>query len=114
MNLSETLRRIKKEKWTIKLATFSLTSLIAILTINYFREELFGIKKGYAPHNFAFNMTFLLPATFVILMTSTITIAGTLFNWRKWTGLKERLVPLLMTVPIIGLFLFQIWWILKK
>ncbi|MFN6947251.1 MAG: hypothetical protein ACK4ND_20095 [Cytophagaceae bacterium] len=31
------------------------------LLVNAFRMELFGIIPGYAPHNFGFNILFLLP-----------------------------------------------------
>ena len=30
--------------------------------VNYHREPWLGIKPGYAPHNFAFNLGFYLPS----------------------------------------------------
>jgi hypothetical protein len=108
------LRTIRTEKWTLKLAAFSFVSLVVVLAINHFREELFGIVPGYAPHNFSFNVSFFIPATLVILITSLISIVGTLYNWNKWRSLKYRMVPLVLTMPIVGLFLFRIWWVMKN
>lgn len=108
MNQTETIKASRKAIWTLRLAITSLVFFIVVLTINYFRLALFGVVPGYAPHNFSFNLLFFIPTNFLILIMALIVITRILNNWNNWGSLKERIIPLGLTIPIVGLWIFQI------
>jgi hypothetical protein len=101
-------QRISKEKWTFGIAAVAFTAFVHVMMINIFREELFGIVPGYAPHNFAFNMTFFLPANFLILVLSVGMLIRTLKNWSAWKNKKTKIAILFLTLPISLLWTWQI------
>jgi hypothetical protein len=101
-------KKIKRAVWNFRLGLFTFILFVAVMTINYFREELFGIVPGYAPHNFSFNLTFFIPANFFILICCLVVIIRTLFNWNKWSEARKRFWSLILTIPIILLWVVQI------
>ena len=44
----------------VRLSIYSLGLLVIAFALNAFRTELFGVVKGYAPHNLTFNLSALL------------------------------------------------------
>ncbi|MDA0177388.1 MULTISPECIES: hypothetical protein [Mesoflavibacter] len=106
MKLSQ--RHIKKIKWTTRMAFSSLGILIIALLINEFRVPLFGIKKGYAPHNFGFNFTFFLPSMAIAIGLGFAVIGRTIKHWKTWTNLNKKLVLIGLSIPSIGILSFVI------
>lgn len=104
---AETLRR--KKEWTFKLAVFSFILLSFALLINYFREPLLGIKEGYAPHNFSFNFLFFLPTILTSLILGFIVFGRTIKYWSLWKNEKQKIVFILLSLPVILLFIFQLF-----
>lgn len=97
----------KKLKWTFRMALTSFILLTFTLLINYFREPLLGVKEGYAPHNFSFNLLFFLPAILTSLGLGIAVIGRTIKHWKKWNNLSRKLIFIGLSSPIILLFIFQ-------
>lgn len=89
-------------------AIIASSLFVLLLTLNYFRLELLGIVPGYAPHNFGFNILFFLPTLIVILIISGLVIGGVLGQWKKIARPRNKLIPLLLTVPIVALFFLRL------
>ncbi|MCX7550124.1 hypothetical protein [Xanthomarina sp. F2636L] len=103
-----TQRHIKKIKWTTRMAFASLGILILALVINEFREPLFGIKKGYAPHNFGYNFTFFLPSMLIVIGLGFVVIGLAIKHWKTWTDLNKKLILIELSFPAIGIWIFII------
>lgn len=98
----------KKLKWTQRFAILSFGILIIALGINYFREPLFGIKKGYAPQNFSFNFIFFLPTMLLSLGLGLAAFGRTLKHWRTWNNLNKKLIFIGLSIPVMLLWTIQI------
>ena len=90
------------------MAFASLGVLFLALVINEFREPLFGIKKGYAPHNFGFNFMFFLPSMLIAIGLGLAVIGRTIKNWKNWTDLNKKLILIGLSIPAIGIWTFMI------
>lgn len=90
------------------MAFASLGILILSLVINEFREPLFGIKKGYAPHNFGFNFLFFLPSMLFAIGLGFAVIGRTIKYWKTWEDLNKKLTLIGLSIPSIGLLIFMI------
>ncbi|EDM45099.1 hypothetical protein SCB49_03224 [unidentified eubacterium SCB49] len=99
-------RHIKKIKWTTRMAVASLTILIFTLLVNEFREPLLGIKKGYAPHNFSFNIMFFLPSMLAAVGFGFAVIGRTIKHWKTWTDLNKKWTLIILSIPAIGYWTF--------
>ncbi|MFT0715209.1 hypothetical protein [Flagellimonas lutimaris] len=99
----------KKIKWTYRMAIGGFGILIIALLINYLREPLFGIKEGYAPHNFGFNFTFFLPSMLTALILGMIVFGRTVKYWKTWTDLNKKWIFIALSIPAIGLWTFMIF-----
>ena len=97
-------RHANKIKWTTRMAFGSLGILIIALSINYFREPLLGIKEGYAPHNFGFNVLFFIPAMLTALGLGLAVIGRTIKHWKTWSDLNEKWTLIGLSVPAIGIW----------
>ena len=106
MGLTETHK--KKIKWTARMGIASCCILLFAIGINQFREPLLGIKEGYAPHNFSFNILFFLPSMLAALGLGLAVIGRTIKYWRKWTNLKKKWTLIGLSIPAIGLWTFMI------
>lgn len=99
---------MKSKPWPFKLAISSFSLLVFTLTINYFRQPLLGVVEGYAPHNFAFNFAFFLPAMLLSFILGLIAILLTIIQWKKWNHLNQKLAWILLSCPVILLVAFVI------
>ncbi len=82
--------------------------LFFALGVNFLREPLFGIKEGYAPHNFGFNFMFFLPLMLTALILGLVVVGRTIKYWKIWTDLKKKWILIGMSIPAIGLWTFMI------
>ncbi len=75
---------------TLGLAVGSLFLLLGVEVVNQNRESWLGVQPGYAPHNFAFNLSFYLPV--LLLSTALALLAFTLYctGLRALRRLDER------------------------
>ncbi len=93
-------------QWVKKLALINVSIFLCTLSINFFRKELFGLISGYAPHNFAFNALFFIPANLLTFTCSLIVLHQVIKHWDRWPTQSEKLMPLAMTFPVLGLWCF--------
>ncbi len=101
---------------TLGLAVGSFFLLLGVEVVNQNRESWLGVQPGYAPHNFAFNLSFYLPV--LLLSTALALFAFTLY----FTGLKalrrldepttrsERL-SILPALPVLCFALLKLLWV---
>lgn len=90
------------------MAFTSLGILFFALLVNEFRAPLFGIKKGYAPHNFGFNFMFLLPSMLIAIGLGFAVVGRTIKHWKTWTHLNKKVVLIRLSIPAIGIWTFMI------
>jgi len=86
------------------LPIFAIGLFLITFVINEFRYELFGIRPGYAPHNFGFNMLFFLPSTVISLICALIV----LIRKSKQEIPKAKFYSILIVVPILIMWIWQI------
>jgi len=98
----------KKIKWTLRMALFSLGFLLLAFLVNEFRH-LFGFRKGYGGHNFAFNFSFFLPTTIIALILGLAVVGRTLKHWKIWTNLKKKWLLIGLAFPAIGFWIYNIY-----
>lgn len=87
------------------MAYSSLGLLLFLLFVNQFRNYI-GFAKGYAPHNFAFNIGFFLPATFISMALGIATIVRTIKNWKSWLDLKKKWMIIALSIPGIAFWAY--------
>ena len=87
------------------MAYSSLGLLFFLLLINEFRNYI-GFVKGSAPHNYAFNIGFFLPTTFISMATGIVAIGRTLKNWKSWPNLKKKWIIIALSIPGISFWVF--------
>ena len=102
------MKKIKYDRQKINLivAIIALALILLANILNYFRLELFGVIHGYAPHNFAFNLTIFFPLNFFGILLSIITLTLTLGKWRKWTNIRMKWTTLIFNFIVILYVLF--------
>lgn len=91
-------------KWAIA----AMVLFIAGLTLNYFSEPLLGYKEGLVGHNFSFNMMFFIPIMMSAVFISFIAVVDLIINWKKFNK-NTKATVLSCGIPILFLFVFQIW-----
>ena len=97
------IRRMKINRYYI-LPIFTIGLLLTTLIINEFRFELFGIRPGYAPHNFGFNMFFFLPSTLICLICALYVVLRKPNNEIR----NSKFYSIVMVSPILILWIWQI------
>jgi hypothetical protein len=105
---------IRHQKRLLIWSIIAATLFIFALTINYFRQQLFGIIPGYAPHNFGFNFIFFIPVTVTATLISYFVVGQTLLSWRRLNDQKRKLLTLLLTVPILTLFVVAVFRLFRQ
>ncbi len=105
---NEKNKRMKKGVKTMKFSIAIFSIFIAILLINTFRLELFGIVPGYAPHNFGFNVMFFIPVNLFVFISSFVILILVIINWTNWGKTKEKYISLGISSSIITLWLLQV------
>jgi hypothetical protein len=99
----------KGEKINLAFSFFSILALITALLLNYFRTELFGVIKGYAPHNFGFNMTYFLPLIFLSLLSAFVSLVWLRNQWKNRKNGKLKWLTLILNLPAVCCLLFGIF-----
>jgi ABC-type Fe3+-siderophore transport system permease subunit len=94
----------KQERNNLILSSISTISLIAALALNYFRTEIFGVVKGYAPHNFSFNMVYFFPLLFSGFLTAVISALWLAMKWNARQNKNIKWLTLVLTFPAILAF----------
>ena len=59
----------------------------AAQVINYYREPWLGIVPGYAPHNFAFNLSFYIPS---VLLSTCLVLISAIFYFHSVRTLRRN------------------------
>lgn len=95
----------KGEKTNMVLSVVSLFSLIAALILSYYKTELFGIIKGYAPHNYSFNLTYFIPLILLSIVTAFVSLIWLRNNWKLRQNIKLKWITMLLSLPAIGIIL---------
>ena len=95
----------RKIKWTFRMSYCSLGLLIFLLLVNEFRNYI-GFAKGYAPHNFTFNIGFFLPSIFISMTIGIMAIGRTIKHWTNWTNLKMKWTIIGFSIPGIGFWAY--------
>ena len=62
----------KKIKWTKGMSIVSFLLILMIFLIDNIKEPLFGLKDGYAPHNFGLNIFIIGPSMLLSFVLSII------------------------------------------
>jgi hypothetical protein len=93
------------QTWDLALAVIAAILLLSALILNYYRYELFGVVHHNAPNNFWFNITFFIPLTVLSLSLSVIVNFRVFFNWADKPNKIKKLISLILTTPIIILFI---------
>jgi hypothetical protein len=110
----DTYNAIRHQRRLLVWSLIAATLFICALVLNYFRRPLFGIIPGYAPHNFTFNFIFFIPATVIATLISYFVVGQTILNWRRLIDLRGKVVALLLTVPILALFVLMVFRIFRQ
>ncbi|MBR8538340.1 hypothetical protein KDU71_22405 [Carboxylicivirga sediminis] len=102
------ITKLKKGRRTMKFSIIVFILFITAWTINIFREELFGIVPGYAPHNFGFNVMFFGPINLFVFISSFIVLMLVIYNWTNWGKSKEKYISFGISSLIVGFWIVQI------
>lgn len=98
----------KGEKINLTISILSILSLMAAFILNYFRSELFSVIKGYAPHNFGFNMIYFLPLIFLSLLSAFISLIWLHNQWGKRQNRKLKWLTMILSMPAVCCLLLGI------
>ncbi|HCO68164.1 MAG TPA: hypothetical protein DIT04_10485 [Dysgonomonas sp.] len=90
---------------TLIISVISLIIFIGVQILNFFRQELFGVVPGYAPHNFSFNLLIYIPANIISLVLSIVVIKKIYPDFR----IKKNLLAILIISPIILLWIYTMY-----
>ncbi len=105
---NEKNKRMKKGVKTMKFSIAIFSIFIAVLLINTFRLELFGIIPGYAPHNFGFNVMFFIPVNLFVFISCFVILTLVIINWTKWGKTKEKYISFGISTTIFSFLLIQV------
>ena len=107
---------LKKVKTTtiIKIGNAIGTLLLLLAFIlGFFRQQLFGVIPGYAPHNFAFNVILIFPLVFFSLLICFIVVIVINVKWKN-LNLKYKIFGSLPFYLFLFYLVFQFIWILRQ
>lgn len=105
----------KINNMNLKTGLLSLLFILLGVGVNIFREPLFGIVEGYAPHNLTFSTYVLLPMLLISFILGGFALIREVFylNKTNYEGMKwQNYITLLVSLPgflfgIVGLiFIF--------
>ena len=74
----------KKIKWTKGMSIVSFLLILMIFLIDNIKEPLFGLKDGYAPHNFGLNIFIIGPSMLLSFVLSIIVAVRIIKYWKVW------------------------------
>lgn len=98
----------KEEKIYLSISILSILSLMAAFILGYFRTELFGVIKGYAPHNYGFNMICFLPLILLSLSFAFVSLIWLSNQWKNRQNRKLKWVIMILSMPAVCIFLYVI------
>ncbi len=103
-------RHLNKIRWSTRMAFVSFGILIFAILINEFRGTLFGVRKGYAPLNFAFNFIFYLPSIAISLGLAFMVVGRIIKHWKIWANLNKKgiMIMLSLSLPVLFFVVFFI------
>jgi hypothetical protein len=107
----------KGEKFNLAFSILSALSLLLAIVFNLFRTQLFGVIKGYAPHNFGFNLRIFVPLILLSLITAIISIIWVNNRWRNRKSKILKRITVILNFPAIIfliLLLFNLFMIMRK
>jgi hypothetical protein len=95
-----------KEKWTVGLAFLAFLLFILAEILNNYRSVIFNVTPGSAPQNFFFNMSFFIPINVIAFTLCIIMFFRTVKYWNIWKSRKLKYLVILLTLPIISIWLY--------
>lgn len=93
------------EKKRLKHGILNLVFFILILITPEYREY-FGVIKGYAPYEFAFNIGFFFPCMFILLIIAIVIFWKTVAENKKYQNKTYFTLTIVLTSPILILWAF--------
>ncbi len=87
----------------MSLISFLLVLLIFI--VDNIKEPLFGLKDGYAPHNFGLNLFIIGPSMLLSLILSIIVIIRIFKNWKVWSNSMNKYLFIGLALPAIIIYI---------
>lgn len=94
----------KKVKWTKGMAVVSFSLILMIFIIDYIKEPILGLKKGYAPHNYGLNILMIAPSMLLSFILSIIVAFRIIKYWKAWPSLKSKYLTLVLALPAIIIY----------
>jgi hypothetical protein len=97
-----------------RVAVFAFSSMFLFIlaeTVNQNREAWLGVKPGYAPHNFSFNLMYYGPAMLVstgLAITSVVYYIISMNSMRK-NRLRPKALEWMAILPITPIVIFDAW-----
>ena len=94
----------KKIKWTKGMSIVSFCLILMIFLIDNLKEPLFGLKNGYAPHNFGLNLMIIAPSMLLSFILSLIVTVRIIKHWKIWPNTKSKYLVLALALPAIIIY----------
>jgi len=94
----------KKIKWTEGMSIVSFLLILLIFLIDNIKEPLFGLKDGYAPHNFGLNLFIIGPSMLLSLILSIIVTVRIIKYWKVWPSSKSKYIFIGLALPAIIIY----------
>ena len=99
---------INREKRFMITVSNTILFVVTLLISEY--RHLFGVIKGYAPYEFAFNLIFFLPIMIIVLIIAIILFSKTISERKNYNNKICFYSTLLFNVPIL---LFWSWLLVR-
>lgn len=94
----------KKIKWTKGMSIVSFLLILMIFLIDNIKEPLFGLKDGYAPHNFGLNIFIIGPSMLLSFVLSIIVAVRIIKYWKVWPNSKSKYIFIGLALPAIIIY----------
>ncbi len=95
----------KKIKWTEGMSIVSFLLILMLFLIDNIKEPLFGLKDGYAPHNFGLNLFIIAPSMLLSLVLSIIVTVRIIKYWKVWPNSKSKYLFFVLALPAIIIYI---------
>ena len=95
----------RKIKWTKGMSLISFLLVLLIFIVDNIKEPLFGLKDGYAPHNFGLNLFIIGPSMLLSLILSIIVTVRIIKYWKVWSNSMSKYLFIGLALPAIIIYI---------